>query len=517
MKRKFVKVMFFGALALSTVTYVGCKDYDDDIDNLQEQINKLATKEDMTSQIATLQAALDAAKTEAAAAKASAEQAVAKANSAESTATEAEKAAAQAALDAANAKAEAIKAAQDEVAKVKAELEAAIDSKFEAEKEALAKTISELTETVTKLTGLTTDMITSIDLQTAEGFTTQLDLNYYQIADNKTWGGKTSYTFGKDMEGSFTVSAGEIFANPASLLVSVAPANAALPAEILSIVDSEGTSINDYINLTSSSYTDKLYKGARAASNGLYTVTAELKKDADKKAFAKLLDNGKTAGDKKYVAFAVAATKENRTVTSTYDVTIQSSTTDLTAAKEIDTRSTIKSSIKEEGTLKEWNGYNGGTPSGTATPNTENCYPVVDGKEFTIKAASKADAVATETTTSKVLASYVVVDINNKALSTTDKAAIKSLTITGDVNKVSKENVFNIAIGGTYSKGVVVPLKVVTIDYTGVETSRVVWVKAGGSSEVAQTVSYIITPNAKVTDPINYAYEQIQKFTIPAG
>ena len=501
----------------STGTFVSCKDYDDDIDNLQEQINKLATKEDMTSQIATLQAALDAAKTEAAAAKASAEQAVAKANSAESTATEAEKAAAQAALDAANAKAEAIKAAQDEVAKVKAELEAAIDSKFEAEKEALAKTISELTETVTKLTGLTTDMITSIDLQTAEGFTTQLDLNYYQIADNKTWGGKTSYTFGKDMEGSFTVSAGEIFANPASLLVSVAPANAALPAEILSIVDSEGTSINDYINLTSSSYTDKLYKGARAASNGLYTVTAELKKDADKKAFAKLLDDGKTTSDKKYVAFAVAATKENRTVTSTYDVTIQSTTNSITKAIEIDTRSTIKSSIAEEGTLKKWNSYNGGKPETTATPNNEYCYPVVDGEAFTIKVASKADAVATETATSKVLASYVVVDIDNGALSTTDKAAIKSLTITGDVNKVSKENVFNIAIGGTYSKGVVVPLKVVTIDYTGEETTNVVWVKAGGSSEVAQTVSYIITPNAKVADPITYAYEQIQKFTIPAG
>lgn len=360
-------------------------------------------------------------------------------------------------------------------------------------------------------------MITSIDLQTAEGFTTQLDLNYYQIADNKTWGGKTSYTFGKDMEGSFTVSAGEIFANPASLLVSVAPANAALPAEILSIVDSEGTSINDYINLTSSSYTDKLYKGARAASNGLYTVTAELKKDADKKAFAKLLDDGKTTSDKKYVAFAVAATKENRTVTSTYDVMIQSTTDSITKAIEIDTRSTIKSSIAEEGTLKKWNGYNGGKPETTATPNNEYCYPVVDGEAFTIKVASKADAVATETATSKVLASYVVVDIDNGALSTTDKAAIKSLTITGDVNKVSKENVFNIAIGGTYSKGVVVPLKVVTIDYTGEETTNVVWVKAGGSSEVAQTVSYIITPNAKVADPITYAYEQIQKFTIPAG
>ena len=39
MKRKFVKVMFLGALTLSTVTYVGCKDYDDDIDNLQTQID----------------------------------------------------------------------------------------------------------------------------------------------------------------------------------------------------------------------------------------------------------------------------------------------------------------------------------------------------------------------------------------------------------------------------------------------------------------------------------------------
>ena len=31
--------MFFGALALSTVIYVGCKDYDDDIKSVQEQID----------------------------------------------------------------------------------------------------------------------------------------------------------------------------------------------------------------------------------------------------------------------------------------------------------------------------------------------------------------------------------------------------------------------------------------------------------------------------------------------
>ena len=44
MKRKFVKVMFFGTLALSTVTYVGCKDYDDDVKGLQEQIDNINQK-----------------------------------------------------------------------------------------------------------------------------------------------------------------------------------------------------------------------------------------------------------------------------------------------------------------------------------------------------------------------------------------------------------------------------------------------------------------------------------------
>ncbi|MFV9807652.1 hypothetical protein ACNYDJ_26330 [Phocaeicola vulgatus] len=54
MNKKFLSAILFGALMVSsTGTFVSCKDYDDDIDNLQEQINKLATKEDMTSQIAT--------------------------------------------------------------------------------------------------------------------------------------------------------------------------------------------------------------------------------------------------------------------------------------------------------------------------------------------------------------------------------------------------------------------------------------------------------------------------------
>lgn len=69
MRKKFVKVMFFGALSLAVGTTVtSCKDYDDDVNNLQEQIDKITSnnpvsKEDMqkavSSAIADLQAKLD--------------------------------------------------------------------------------------------------------------------------------------------------------------------------------------------------------------------------------------------------------------------------------------------------------------------------------------------------------------------------------------------------------------------------------------------------------------------------
>ena len=42
MKKKIIRVMFFGALALTTFSYVGCKDYDDDIDRLEQKITENA-------------------------------------------------------------------------------------------------------------------------------------------------------------------------------------------------------------------------------------------------------------------------------------------------------------------------------------------------------------------------------------------------------------------------------------------------------------------------------------------
>ena len=63
MKKNFVRVMLFGALTLAvTTTVTSCKENDDDIKNLQEQIDKITS----TSPVSTedMKAAVDAAKTE---------------------------------------------------------------------------------------------------------------------------------------------------------------------------------------------------------------------------------------------------------------------------------------------------------------------------------------------------------------------------------------------------------------------------------------------------------------------
>jgi len=140
MNKKFLSAILFGALMVtSTGTFVSCKDYDDDIENLQTQVD--ATKSDLSTKVSALessisslqsaQSSLDskiAAAKEAALKAAAAAQAAATA-AAEDAAAKAEAAAKAAAeLAAAEAQAAAIAAAQEELAAAKAELVAAIDA-----------------------------------------------------------------------------------------------------------------------------------------------------------------------------------------------------------------------------------------------------------------------------------------------------------------------------------------------------------------------------------------------------
>ena len=94
MKRKFFSMLLMGAMTIASVgMFTSCKDYDDDINNLQKQID--ANKSDLQTQLTTLQSALTAAQGAAAAAQQTADKAVQDAKNAA--------AAAQAAADAATA------------------------------------------------------------------------------------------------------------------------------------------------------------------------------------------------------------------------------------------------------------------------------------------------------------------------------------------------------------------------------------------------------------------------------
>ena len=108
MKRKFFGMLLMGVMAIASVSmFTSCKDYDDDINNLQKQIDAI-TAQKLQDQLNTLKSAAEAAKTAADNAQSTANTAVANAKTAKDAAD-----AAQGTADAANKAAEAAQKAAE--------------------------------------------------------------------------------------------------------------------------------------------------------------------------------------------------------------------------------------------------------------------------------------------------------------------------------------------------------------------------------------------------------------------
>ena len=497
MRKKYLSALLFGALLVTSAgTFTSCKDYDDDINNLQEQIDKLATKEDMEAKLSQMQSAIDAAKT-------TAEEALAKAEAAGDS-------------EEVNDLKERVAALEEAMAKVE-ELKAEIKTMVDEQLAEFRVEMQEFMKEVEELTGYSLEMVTSIDLQTNEkaGFDTKLDLNYSRIAKitfQDGWGVKiaddaTSYEFGEGLTGAFTVKKGDVYTVKDHILASVAPVNATVDANMVSLINSKAASLNDYVTYTASDYTGLLTQGTRSTANGLREIGVQLKSDVDFEAFHKLVSTAPeyNVTGEGYVNYALAVTdaEKERTVTSTYDLTIKVAAEK--SAKGIIYASKIGSDASvNEASISEYYWSN-------EIPNydtwDEHCYPAKLGEEFYIRVASYQDE-----NSGRVMASYVVVDYDNELLSNTDVAAIKGLTFSG-VNQVSKDNFFNIKIDGEHS-GIVVPLKVVSIDYTGVVEENIVWVKAG-KEVVGLTAEYTATPVEYVADAKKYQINTLDAFTVP--
>ena len=329
MNKKFLSAVLFGALMVSsTGTFTSCKDYDDDIDNLQEQIDKLATKEDMSSQIATLQAALNTAAKDAS-------DAISKATAAEAAAKAAgdEAAAAKAAADkaVAAAKEEAIKAAQAEVNAAKAELEKLVADGLgenKAELEKMAKKVEEATKKVEEIVGEITSIVTSVELvdsYSADNGQYNEEAAVLKFASAIV---EKDFTFLKDVTGAIEFKKGDQEQTTDEFVVRVTPSNAVLKPEMISLVNSKGENLNDFIVVNKvEKYDGLLSRGV--SETGLWKVTVQLDK-YNKDAFnaATLVDPSKEAAKGNYKLFAVQvnntlSSAPTRFATSSFDLSIE--------------------------------------------------------------------------------------------------------------------------------------------------------------------------------------------------
>ena len=83
MNKKFLSVILFSALMAGTAgTFTSCKDYDDDIKDLQGQLDKKASLDELNSKVSALETSIAEAKTEASNAKTAAQEALDKAKEA---------------------------------------------------------------------------------------------------------------------------------------------------------------------------------------------------------------------------------------------------------------------------------------------------------------------------------------------------------------------------------------------------------------------------------------------------
>ena len=152
MNKKYLSALLFGAMTLaSTGTFTSCKDYDDDIENLQEQLNKKTSQEELTSKTAELQKSVEAAKAAANEALAKAKEALAKPSESGLSKAEVEKMIKEATKELAS-----LEKLNQAIIDLKAELEGTYASQealniLQKQFDSLQKTFDELTATLSAM------------------------------------------------------------------------------------------------------------------------------------------------------------------------------------------------------------------------------------------------------------------------------------------------------------------------------------------------------------------------------
>ena len=521
MNKKFLSAILFGALMVtSTGTFVSCKDYDDDIENLQTQINNLATKSDVEAKLSQLQAAIDAAKAEAMAAAKAADE------SAEIAALEAEIA--------------ALETCKCDVDAMMAKIQDAVDADMAEFKEE----IDALIEKAEKLVGEVADYVTSVDLilESVENGSSS------HVLENQTLNMMTieekENVFGKDLPGEITFVKGTQRQVGASFYVRVSPTNAVLTPEMISLVNAQGENLDEFLTVQSVSkyangiWGDQATPQTRAAANtGLWKVTVALKA-YDKDNFNATVMDKFSDGNYYYKKFAVtvnntlstAASREvisqyglqinkipfaavaelnywvgNKNVTTIfnrYETTMPNGS--ITTKKEELTwiaGAATAAARNSDGSLKTGAGANAVAHTADNRSPLSYIYPAVQGKKFTISIDKVNNTNANAySAPSQVKAMYVTLDTRNAVESTPSEInAWKSYTYTG-LDQVVLGTSAEISIDGTNVIDDIIGFRVYAVNYDGTlvdPDGRAFYVRLGNVAANWSAINTTIIPDPK--------------------
>ena len=500
MKRKYLSALLMGVLTLSSVsTFTSCKDYDDDINSLQEQVNKAA----LSSDVEALKTQVTNAATSAQNAATKAEEALTKAGANETeiakvkelatkNGTDVAKAltdAANAATDAANA-ATAATAAQDSanaaLTKIAGldkdlkklalnaqshvtatQLKNSLDSLSDVINEATSDSIAKLTKIVNGYKGGINALYTAVTQVSLVGSWVEDNGNSLYNGDCdltfKTGTIGANYTFGAkekdnkdgehsaDPKKSYVKDASINF--PSEFLVRINPVNAKITPDMIKLIDSKGNDLDKLVKVVDVEKFDNLLTTTRASETGLWTVKVQLQDGV------KIKDDGLKA-DGNHILYAVAvnntasqaetvADAASRYVVSTYDLTVQGTEPYVGA--------TDLGDVQVKAESKDWKSVS------SLKPNTGATDPIY--------AANGENVLVSFKNLSNVDRFYVVRDDNNAGESEASELnAWKSYEYQGLNQVVAVENglgvgTLNIKINGQV--GDEVQFRIFAVNYDG--------------------------------------------------
>ena len=421
-----------GVLTLSSVsTFTSCKDYDDDINSLQEQVNKAA----LSSDVEALKTQVNNAASSAQNAATKAEEALTKAGAnateiatvkalATKNGTDVAKAltdAANAATDAANAAtaasnaATAATAAQDsanaaltKIAGLDKELKKlALNAQSHVTATQLNKSLDSLAQVINEATSDSIANLTKI----VNGYKGGINALYTAVTEvslmgswnygyNSAWNGQcnlmfetgtipANYTFGAkekdDQNGEHSADSKKSYVKGASInfpsefLVRINPVNAKITPDMIKLIDSKGNDLDKLVKVVDVEKYDKLL--TRASETGLWTVKVQLQDGVKPANVAQTDENGN------HILYAVAvnntasqaetvADAANRYVVSTYDMTVQGTRPYVGA--------TDLGDVKVKAKSKDWKTVSSIKPNTPAAPGVADFVYAANGEDVLV-------------------------------------------------------------------------------------------------------------------------------------